>query len=138
MIDSVFSVSAWGVRIDLKVPPDLLDELPAPIVPGAEFVNRGPVDAVLSVRVNHSVEGSPLCEIAENGMILGVETSLRGAAEAVESWAQLTVATVAEGLVFVHVGVVGWRNRAIVIPGRSLSGKSTLVLELVGAGADYY
>jgi hypothetical protein len=138
MLNSVFPVSAWGVRIDLSVPTLLLAELPAPIVPGAEFDNRGPVDAELSVQLNHSVEGDPLYEITENGKILGIETSLRGAAEAVESWAQLTVATLAKGLVFVHAGVVGWRNRAVVIPGRSLSGKSTLVLELVRAGADYY
>jgi len=138
MLNSVFPVSAWGVRIDLSVPTLLLAELPAPIVPGAEFDNRGPVDAELSVQLNHSVEGDPLYEITENGKILGIETSLRSAAEAVESWAQLTVATLAKGLVFVHAGVVGWRNRAIVIPGRSLSGKSALVVALVEAGADYY
>jgi hypothetical protein len=32
---------------------------------------------------------------------------------------------------------VGWRGRAIVIPGRSRSGKTTLVAELVRAGAAY-
>ena len=40
--------------------------------------------------------------------------------------------------VFVHAGVVGFRGRAIVIPGRSHSGKSTLVGELIRAGATYY
>jgi hypothetical protein len=40
--------------------------------------------------------------------------------------------------VFVHAGAVGWRGRAIVIPGRSFSGKSSLVAELVRAGATYY
>jgi hypothetical protein len=39
---------------------------------------------------------------------------------------------------FVHAGVVGWNGKAIVIPGRSLSGKSSLVKALVKAGADYY
>ena len=39
---------------------------------------------------------------------------------------------------FVHAGVVGWRGRAIVIPGASLSGKSSLVAALVRAGATYY
>jgi hypothetical protein len=39
---------------------------------------------------------------------------------------------------FVHAGVVGWKGRAIVIPGRSFSGKSSLVKALVKAGADYY
>ena len=40
--------------------------------------------------------------------------------------------------VFVHAGVVGWHGRAIVIPGRSYSGKSTLVAALCRAGATYY
>ena len=39
---------------------------------------------------------------------------------------------------FVHAGVVSWRGRAIVIPGRSHAGKSTLVRGLVHAGATYY
>ena len=39
---------------------------------------------------------------------------------------------------FVHAGVVGWNGKAIVIPGRSFAGKSTLVAELVRAGASYY
>jgi hypothetical protein len=137
-LDSVFSALAYGVRIELRVPATLLAELPSPIVPGAQLDDRGPADAVLSVRVNHSAEGDPLYEITENGMVLGEETSLQAAADTVESWAQLTVATLAKGLVFVHAGVVGWRNRAIVMPGRSLNGKTTLVLALVEAGADYY
>jgi hypothetical protein len=39
---------------------------------------------------------------------------------------------------FVHAGVVGWRGRAIVLPGRSQAGKSTLVAALIRAGATYY
>jgi hypothetical protein len=39
---------------------------------------------------------------------------------------------------FVHAGVVGWRGRAILVPGRSMSGKSHLVAELVRRGATYY
>ena len=36
-----------------------------------------------------------------------------------------------------RAGVVGWRGQAILIPGRSYSGKTTLVAELVRAGATY-
>jgi hypothetical protein len=39
---------------------------------------------------------------------------------------------------FIHAGVVGWKGCAILIPGRSFSGKSTLVSEFVRAGAEYY
>jgi hypothetical protein len=40
--------------------------------------------------------------------------------------------------IFVHAGVVGWKGRALVVPGRSRSGKTTLVAALVRAGAEYY
>ncbi len=51
---------------------------------------------------------------------------------------RLVVAEFARHRVFVHAGVVGWKGRAIVVPGRSYSGKSTLIAELVRAGATYY
>lgn len=55
-----------------------------------------------------------------------------------ESDLHLHVATEARRRVFVHAGVVGWKGRALLIPGRSRSGKTTLVAELVRAGAVYY
>lgn len=51
---------------------------------------------------------------------------------------QLRVAEEAPNRSFVHAGVVGWRGRAIVIPGDSFCGKTTLVKELVRNGATYY
>ena len=48
------------------------------------------------------------------------------------------VAEHARRRLFLHAGVVGWHGRAIVVPGRSMSGKSTLVAALVDAGATYY
>jgi hypothetical protein len=55
-----------------------------------------------------------------------------------ESHLQFYVAETARRRLFVHAGVVGWRGQAIVIPGRSFSGKTTLVEKLVQAGATYY
>jgi hypothetical protein len=55
-----------------------------------------------------------------------------------ESDLRIFVAEFAKHRVFVHAGVVGWNGKAIVIPGRSYTGKSTLVAELVRAGATYY
>jgi len=40
--------------------------------------------------------------------------------------------------VFVHAGVVGWRDQALVLPGRSFAGKTTLTAALVRAGATYF
>ena len=40
--------------------------------------------------------------------------------------------------IFVHAGVVGVGERAIILPGRSFAGKTTLVAALVQAGAEYW
>ena len=48
------------------------------------------------------------------------------------------VAEHARGRLFLHAGVVGWQGRAVVIPGASMSGKSSLVAALLEAGATYY
>jgi hypothetical protein len=55
-----------------------------------------------------------------------------------ESEIRQSVAAAARGRTFVHAGVVAWRGRAILVPGRSRSGKTTLVAELVRSGAVYY
>ena len=39
---------------------------------------------------------------------------------------------------FIHAGTVGWKGRAILLPGHAGAGKSTLTRALVQAGATYY
>ena len=58
--------------------------------------------------------------------------------EILESDLQLNIAERARSRLFVHAGVVGWKSRAIIVPGSSFSGKTTLVAALVRAGATYY
>lgn len=58
--------------------------------------------------------------------------------DALEADLKLYVAEHARHRLFVHAGVVGWQGRALLMPGRSYSGKTTLVAELVRAGARYY
>jgi hypothetical protein len=55
-----------------------------------------------------------------------------------QSQIRLTIAEYAESRVFLHAGAVGWKGKAIIIPGRSFSGKTSLVAELVKKGALYY
>ncbi len=55
-----------------------------------------------------------------------------------EADVQLYVAERARRRIFVHAGVVGWNGKAIVLPGRTLTGKTTLVSELLRRGATYY
>lgn len=51
---------------------------------------------------------------------------------------RITIAEFAKSKVFIHAGAVGWKNVAIIIPGQSYSGKTTLVSELIKLGAEYY
>lgn len=58
--------------------------------------------------------------------------------EQLGSFIRVTVAEFAVGKVFLHAGVVGVNERAIILPARSFQGKTTLVAELVKNGATYY
>ena len=68
-----------------------------------------------------------------------VRTTERHEALAVlENHLTQAVAEMARRRLFVHAGVVGWNGRAILVPGASHAGKSTLVAALLAAGATYY
>ncbi len=55
-----------------------------------------------------------------------------------QSHSQLFIAAHTRHRSFVHAGVVAVGDRAILIPGRSYAGKTTLVAEFIKAGAVYY
>jgi hypothetical protein len=70
--------------------------------------------------------------------LLARSLNLEDVCRVFESDLRLYVAETAPRRVFVHAGAVGWRGKAILIPGHSMSGKTALVSELVRAGAEYY
>jgi len=73
-----------------------------------------------------------------DGQMLARGLSHAQALDVFESELQLSVARLARPEVFVHAGVVAVAGRAILLPGRSGAGKTTLVRALVAAGATYY
>jgi len=72
------------------------------------------------------------------GEVARESAELRDMLELLTRELMVHVADRAVGRVFVHAGVVAWKGRAVVMPGRSFAGKTTLVAELVRAGATYY
>jgi hypothetical protein len=68
----------------------------------------------------------------------GESDTIDGMLDMLEGDIQIHVAEFASPHLFVHAGVVAWQGRAIVLPGSSFAGKSTLVTSLVNAGASYY
>jgi hypothetical protein len=136
------SFTAYGVRVGLRVNDKaLLKKLIARLPPGA--------NASKARTTNHLYSMTGFVSGA-NGRVtrfnLGYWNLLRFARtrsfddllEQFESHLQLTVAEYAPRRIFVHAGVVGWNGKAVLIPGSSFSGKSTLVAELLRAGATYY
>jgi hypothetical protein len=77
-------------------------------------------------------------ELLKNGEFAGRQVNDEELLTGMISLARLTVAEFAPGLTFIHAGVVAIDDMAIVIPGRSCSGKTTLVAEFVRTGAVYY
>lgn len=55
-----------------------------------------------------------------------------------ESDLDLHIAANSQDRLFIHAGAVSWKDHAIVIPGRSHTGKTTLVAEFLKSGAAYY
>ena len=64
--------------------------------------------------------------------------SLNTALKTLQKEIHICVAEHSKTFVFIHAGVVAWKNRVIVFPGSSHAGKSTLVWSLLQAGAVYY
>ena len=84
------------------------------------------------------VHGADGVLVTSDGVTLGRGLSHLGALDVLESDLQLFVAQHSRAFVFVHAGVVGFQGRALMLPGTSGAGKTTLVRALLEAGATYY
>jgi hypothetical protein len=136
-----FSLRSFGVDIGIRSnDPETLQRIVEHLPPYWENINTPAVDRLYSIlHRNGTGAGSRrLSMIYMNGQRLMRSDDLNELFSAFESNLRLYVAEFAKDRVFVHAGVVGWKGQAIVVPGRSFSGKSTLVAELVRAGATYY
>ena len=73
-----------------------------------------------------------------NDVRMARHESLGAVLGAFENDLRLFVAANCPTATFLHAGVVAWRGKAILIPGESFSGKTTLVRALLQRGATYY
>jgi len=133
---------SYGLRIGIRVSsPEIMDRIAGLLPPNAKEA-RGPrVGSLYSLIVSGTKVGSNTRRFnilyADSAQVVRTKDTEQ-ALETLEDDLQLFVAEQARRRVFVHAGVVGWQGRAIVIPGRTMSGKSTLIKALVEAGATYY
>ena len=136
------SFTAYGVRVGVRVNNKaILKALAARLPPGSKPSNARTTNHLYSVTgfANGSSGRVTRFNLGYWNLFRFARTrSFDDLLEQFESHLQLTVAEYAPRRVFVHAGVVGWNGKAILIPGPSFSGKSTLVAELLRAGATYY
>ena len=135
-------ISTFGLRVGIRVTdPSALEPMLAYLPPGWKYESSPVVERLYSVMTGAAgSQGDmrPLQMLFQDTDILAASADLQDVCDAFGTDLQMHVAEVARGRLFVHAGVVGWRGRAILIPGRTFTGKSTLVAELVRAGATYY
>jgi hypothetical protein len=136
------SFISYGIRIGVRVnEPDVLGRLSAYYPPEWRSVKSPIVDLLYSIKVGGpgkrpGTRNFNLLYIGAGRLARTME--ITEVFERFESDLHFRVAEHAQRKIFVHAGVVGWKGKAILIPGRSFAGKTTLVAELVRAGATYY
>lgn len=136
------ALTSYGVRVGIRVNrPEALTTLQEYLPPGWKATTRLVVERLYSIIIGGQsarpgVKSFNLlyADAARIARSLNLDEVL----QRFEDDCKLFVAEAARSRVFVHAGVVGWKGRAIVIPGRSFTGKTTLVAELVRQGATYY
>ena len=133
---------AYGVRVGIRVTtPEALSLLQSRLPYGWRTARSPVVDRLYSFVIPTKTGQSRTRRFnllySDSGR-LSRTLELEDLLQAWEADARLYVAEHAPRRVFVHAGVVAWKGRAILLPGPSYVGKSTLVMELVRAGAVYY
>ena len=137
-----FCLKTYGVRIGIRTnDPLCLKEICERLPPDWQSTSKNVVDRLYSILIGGN---GPRPNVRRFNLLYGNHVRLARSVDvddvfdALETDLRLFVAELARHRVFVHAGAVGWKGSAIVVPGRSFSGKSTLIAELVRAGATYY
>jgi hypothetical protein len=137
-----FALKSYGVRIGVRSNDASALERVCEYLPAGWQASTAPlVDRLYSIVVGGAGSRSNVRRFSllyGDHLRIARSTNLDDVFERFESDLRLFVGEFTPYRVFVHAGVVGWKGKAIVIPGRSYSGKSTLVAALVRAGATYY
>jgi hypothetical protein len=127
-------VAAFGVTVAVEAPTGFpVSGLLVGLPPDYQRLRPG---AAAAHRVSVTVDG-PGYAVDPDGQPPHGPLTQALALRVAQSALELTVAEHAPGLFFVHAGAVSIDGGAIVVPGVSRAGKSTLTLALVQAGARY-
>jgi len=131
----VVSLTSYGLAIDINVDDATVLRRMSSVLP-PDYVDRaagGRVDVELAVRGRH-----PHLDVVDADGIHARGVGRTRALHVVDTRLRLAIALRAADRIFIHAGVVTLGERALLVPGRSFTGKSTLVAALIEAGATYF
>jgi hypothetical protein len=137
-----FCFKAFGITFGVRTnQPTELERIEHLLPPGSTLTTKGIVDRLYSFVIQKR-ESRPGVHhfhlLFGNSQMLARTESLADLMDIFESDVNFHIATTTSRRFFVHAGVVAWKGKAIVIPGRSHTGKTTLVKEFLRQGASYY
>lgn len=126
---------AYGVPIAIRANGAEVIEAARPYIPpGAQPLTDEAVQRTFVI--DRSPQGT--YTLAKDGKIQGEGMNLELSILMLDTELRLFIARKAPDAIFVHAGVVAHNGKAIVLPGLSFAGKTSLVAALVRAGATYY
>lgn len=135
-------VCTFGVHAGVRAStPGMLPQISGLLPPGWKNSRRATMQRLYSLVVAQKGQRAGLRRmhiLYADSERIARDTELDQVLAALETDLHRYVAEASPDRTFLHAGVVGWQGRAILLPGRSLSGKTTLVRELLRLGATYY
>jgi hypothetical protein len=133
-----FAFSSYGVSIEIRTNGgELLTEIENLLPPASCFLaSQKPVDFLFAVIWDD--ERERISEFYRNSEKQACDGDYSQSLHLIEIALRLTVAEFSPHLVFVHAGAVAFEDSALIVPGRSRAGKTTLTAALVQEGAVYY
>ena len=132
---STVSFEAFGVRLELTFDdPTLEPRIREILPPGWTPARSDHRSTPFALRET----GPDSYQVTIGGASAVEHASLEVALTLLDSQMRLSIAANASDWLFVHAGVVVVEDRALLIPGATFTGKTTLVHALVHAGATYY
>jgi hypothetical protein len=130
------AVEAFGVVVEVTAEARHLAAIREVLPPGARPTTVRPENGRFTVQ---PLGGRGLIEVLyDEQSVTGGPVDLGVAVGILDAQMRMHIALNAPDYVFVHAGVVGIENLAVLLPGKSFAGKTTLVAALVRAGAEYW
>jgi hypothetical protein len=133
-----FCFTSHGRNVKVRCNDEAVLERIKPLLPPDwQALEASAIDSIYFLWIGEGKHGAEEHRLYHGNRLVRQRDDVDWLLIALESELQMEIAEHARDRIFLHAGVVGWKGKALLLPGRSMAGKSTLVEALVRAGATY-